>query len=188
MTDVPSPSGLQPIDALRVLGHSGLFDTAYYLKCNPDLAGLGSEALAHYHYYGWREGRRPNLYFDPVWYRGQYPEVASADVNPLLHYITAGESEGCKPIAWFDPAWYARTHKPPPGVTALRHYLQNRQAGGVSPMPEFDPAFYLRAYPDVAAAGLEPLEHYMVQGFREARRPFGISAHLPPVPECRLAA
>ncbi len=172
MTDVPSQSGFQPTDALRVLGHSGLFDTAYYLKCNPDLAGLGSEALAHYHYYGWREGRRPNLYFDPVWYRGQYPEVAAADVNPLLHYITAGEAEGCKPIAWFDPDWYARTHKPPPGVTALRHYLQHRQSGGVCPMPDFDPAFYLRAYPDVAAAGLDPLEHYMVQGFREARRPF----------------
>ncbi|WP_428390619.1 hypothetical protein [Lichenicoccus sp.] len=174
ISDASSQSGFQPIDALRVLGHSGLFDAAYYLGCNPDLAGLGSEALAHYHRYGWREGRRPNLYFDPTWYRAQYPEVAAAEVDPLLHYINAGEAQGFRPVAWFNPVWYAQTHKPPSGMLALRHYLLHRQGGGVSAMPEFDPGFYLRSYPDVAAAGLDPLEHYMVQGFREARRPFGI--------------
>lgn len=173
ITDVSPCSGSPPpIDALRVLGHSGLFDAAYYLGCNHDLAGLGSEALAHYHLYGWREGRKPNLYFDPTWYRAQYPDVAAANTDPLLHYISTGEAAGCRPLAWFDPLWYIRTYSVPEGMTALRHYLLHRLDGKVSAMPEFDFGFYLRTYPDVAAAGLDPLEHYMVQGFREARRPF----------------
>ena len=172
ISEARSYSGFQPLDALRVLGHSGLFDADYYVGCNPDLAGLGSEALAHYHRYGWREGRKPNLYFDPNWYRAQYAEVAAAEIDPLLHYINVGEAQGCRPIAWFDPLWYADTYTPPAGMTALRHFLLHRQSGSVNAMSDFDSAFYLRAYPDVAAAGLDPLEHYMVQGFREARRPF----------------
>ncbi len=172
ISDAPTSFGVQTIDALRVLGHSGLFDSAYYLSCNPDLAGLGSEALAHYHRHGWREGRKPNLYFDPAWYRAQHAEVADAGIDPLLHYINAGEAQGCRPIAWFDPLWYARTYNPPAGMTALSHFLRNRMDGSVNAMADFDSAFYLRSYPDVAAAGLDPVEHYMVQGFREARRPF----------------
>lgn len=35
----------------------------------------------------------------------------------------------------------------------------------------FDPAWYLRAYPDVAAAGLDPLRHYLQSGWREGRSP-----------------
>jgi len=35
----------------------------------------------------------------------------------------------------------------------------------------FDPAFYLRASPDVAAAQMDPLEHYVKYGAREQRQP-----------------
>ena len=116
-----NPESPLPIDALRVLGHSGLFDADFYLGCNPDLATLGSEALAHYHRHGWREGRKPNPYFDPAWYRGQYPDAVAADTDPLLHYVTVGEAVGCRPVAWFDPIWYARTYALPAGMHALRH-------------------------------------------------------------------
>ncbi|NHO32674.1 glycoside hydrolase family 99-like domain-containing protein [Acetobacter fallax] len=157
------------ITSLRIIGHSGLFDTEFYTITYPDLADLGTAALAHYIEHGWREGRRPNQYFDPHWYVAENPEVTG---DPLLHYITTGEAEGRRPIAWFDPVWYRETYPVPEGMLLLRHYLLNRHRTDVSPMPEFDPAFYLRIYPDVAQAGVDPLEHYMVQGFREARRPF----------------
>ncbi|GBR69166.1 glycoside hydrolase family 99-like domain-containing protein [Gluconobacter kanchanaburiensis] len=160
-----------PADAspLQILGYSGTFDAFYYLEANPDLSGLGTAVLSHYHQHGWREGRKPNPFFDPHWYLSQNRDVIG---DPLLHYVQRGEREGRRPIAWFDPAWYARTYQVPDGMLALAHYLLNRHSRSLRPIPEFDPEFYLRSYPDVAKAGLDALEHYMVQGFREARRPF----------------
>lgn len=37
----------------------------------------------------------------------------------------------------------------------------------------FDPDFYLARYPDIAAAGADPFEHYMVSGWKEGRDPSG---------------
>lgn len=36
---------------------------------------------------------------------------------------------------------------------------------------EFDAAFYLAAYPDIAAAGVDPLDHFLTTGWREGRDP-----------------
>ncbi len=36
---------------------------------------------------------------------------------------------------------------------------------------QFDPEFYLHSYPDVAAAGMDPLDHYLRYGWRDGRRP-----------------
>ena len=38
-------------------------------------------------------------------------------------------------------------------------------------IPLFDPAFYLRKYPDVAAARVNPLRHYLTHGTSEGRKP-----------------
>ncbi len=38
-------------------------------------------------------------------------------------------------------------------------------------LPVFDAAFYLGKYPDVAAAGLDPLLHYLKNGANEGRQP-----------------
>ncbi|GBQ84041.1 glycoside hydrolase family 99-like domain-containing protein [Asaia krungthepensis] len=154
---------------IKMIGHSGLFDTAFYISRNPDLHNIGSGALNHYHHYGWREGRKPNAFFDPAWYLSTYRDVTG---DPLLHYLTRGEFEGRRPVPWFDPIWYRQTNQAPANTNALAHYLANRQFAHIRPLPEFDPVFYLAHYPDVAASGMDPVEHYMVQGFREVRRPF----------------
>ena len=41
-------------------------------------------------------------------------------------------------------------------------------------IPLFDPAFYLRKYPDVAAAGVNPLRHYLRYGALEGRKPHAL--------------
>ncbi|MBE7213065.1 MAG: hypothetical protein INR65_18795, partial [Gluconacetobacter diazotrophicus] len=163
---VSYPGNPQLARALHLVAQSGLFDVDYYLDTNPDLAGMREGAMSHYHCYGWREGRKPNLYFDPRWYLERYPDVAAGEMDPLLHYVLYGEAEGRRPSSWFDPAWYRGAYQVPEGTHALAHYLAHRGEGTVSAMAEFDTPFYLRAYPDVAEAGLDPLEHYMVQGFR----------------------
>jgi hypothetical protein len=42
---------------------------------------------------------------------------------------------------------------------------------GLKPHVLFDPSWYLDTYPDVAAAGLDPLSHFANQGGTEGRSP-----------------
>ena len=96
--------------------------------------------------------------------------LASGD-NPLAHYFFYGEQEGRAPGPCFDPAWYRQTHGLGPEASPLADFLARRGREAVSPIPEFDAAFYLGTYPDVARAGIDPFEHYLLQGHREGRNP-----------------
>ena len=153
---------------LGLIQHSGLFEGAWFLSRNPDLRDSGPGALVHWHRYGWREDRWPNPYFDPVYYRERNPDNTG---DPLLHYIQTGEAAGRRPVAYFDPAWYRAHYAIADGQSCLAHFLQHRHTGEFSPIPEFDSAFYLRENADVAAAGMDPMEHYLVRGFSEGRAP-----------------
>ena len=153
---------------LNALRRSGLFEQDWFLTRHPD-ARDAADPLAAYHGAGWRQGRWPNPYFDPAYYRDANPDVRAADIDPLLHYLLFGEAEGRLPIAHFDPAWYRATHAVPRRTLALAHFLRRRHSGLVSPIPEFDPVFYLAHAPDVAGAGMDPFEHYLVRGAEEGR-------------------
>jgi hypothetical protein len=155
-------------DVLTVV-RSRLFLREWFLSRNPDLANRGIDPVTHYYRYGWREGRLPNPYFDPAWYLQRNRDVRESGVEPLLHYIEYGEAEGRQPIAHFDPAWYRAHHRLPPGQGSLQHFLQHRCTSAVSPLPEFDAAFYRMQSPDVVQAGMDPFEHYLVQGAWEGR-------------------
>ncbi len=155
-------------DRLAVLQRSGLFEGAWFAARNPDLAAGTHLPLVHWHRYGWREQRWPNPYFDPVYYAARNPDCTG---DPLLHYATAGEAAGRRPVLWFDPTWYRQQHAVPADELCLAHFLRLRRTGRVSPVAEFDAAFYLQTNPDVSAAGMDPMEHYLVRGFAEGRPP-----------------
>ena len=154
--------------SLTLLQRSGLFDGAWFLARNPDLRDSSHGALVHWHRYGWQENRWPNPYFDPAYYRSRNSGCTG---NPLIHYILTGEAAGSRPVPYFDPVWYRTQYSVPPGELCLLHFLRRRHAGQVSPVPEFDAPFYTRENPDVAGAGMDPLEHYLVRGFSEGRAP-----------------
>lgn len=162
------PLGLGRDDELASLRDSGLVDAEWYLRAG---AVADGDAVAHFVDHGWRAGRQPNPYFSPDWYLRQNADVRRCGVNPLLHYLRHGEAERRDPCPWVDIAWYAGRHTAPAGRTLLWHLLQQRCGGRVSPLPEFDPEFYLASYPDVAAAGIDPFEHYLHWGYREGRNP-----------------
>jgi glycosyltransferase involved in cell wall biosynthesis len=153
---------------VETLRASGLVDTEWYMRNHPDVAG--QDAVAHFHTIGWRENRQPNPCFDTAWYLAQNPNVGRAGIDPLLHYIRSGERLGFPPSQAFDLEWYAMQNQVG-GGTCLAHYLARRQDGRTSPVPEFDPAYYLATYPDIAAAGVDPFEHYMNWGYKERRNP-----------------
>ena len=152
---------------------SGLFDTVPWFE--PPQPGSPrrrrGDPLVHFHRYGWREHRLPNAYFDTGWYLRYNRDVASAGLDPLLHYFDYGEAEGRRPIEHFEPEWYRAKYGVPDGENCLAHFLRHRLAGWVSPVPEFDPVHYLSQSPDVADAGMDPFEHYLIIGAAEGREP-----------------
>lgn len=143
----------------RLIAESGLFDESFYFVEGPDVREAGADALEHFCIYGWREGRRPNLYFDPAWYRDVYFRRSEADRNPLVDYISAGEAAGRRPIASFDPAWYRGTYRLPAYVAPLRHFLEHRRSQRFSPNPLFDLAFYLARHGAEIGPNRDPFAH-----------------------------
>jgi GT2 family glycosyltransferase/glycosyltransferase involved in cell wall biosynthesis len=157
----------------RRKGHSPrqLFDAAWYLDSNPDVAAAGADPLEHYVRHGWREGRNPHPVFDVSWYLERNPDVAAAGIEPLQHYLTQGWREGRSPHPAFDVRRYFADHPDvvTAGVEPLSHYLAFGWREGRQPHPLFDGRWYLERYPDVALAGLEPLTHFLATGWRERR-------------------
>jgi len=149
----------------KLIEHSGLFDSSWYLKQYSDVLASESDALSHYLTHGRKEARRPNALFDPDWYRAQNPDAA-AGLEPLAHYLTLGSSAGRRPNPLFDPAWY-RAQYPDvisAGVDPLAHYLSTGSMEGRRPNPLFDPAWYRAQYPEVVSDGFEALAHYLAVG------------------------
>jgi glycosyltransferase involved in cell wall biosynthesis len=156
---------------LHSISKSGLFDAQFYLSQYPDIAQAGVPPLEHFFDFGYREGRRPNLYFEPSWYLAQNPDVQQAGVQPLTHYLSYGDIEGRKPSLIFDPGWYRQRYSLAEADNALSHYLENRASCRFAPIPDFDIEHYACSYPDVAAAGVDPFEHFVSYGYREGRTP-----------------
>jgi O-antigen biosynthesis protein len=73
---------------------SGLFDAAYYLAINPDVAERNVDPLVHYLEEGAREGRDPHADFDTTFYLEQCRTKGEAPGNPLIHYLRIGAGRG----------------------------------------------------------------------------------------------
>lgn len=63
------------------------------------------------------------------------------------------------------------------GKLSLHAYLTERRWHRVEPHPLFAAADYLAHYPDVAAADMSPLLHYVEHGWREGRNPHPLFAN-----------
>jgi hypothetical protein len=72
---------------------------------------------------------------------------------------------------FFDANWYAARHPECGGAPfAGIHYLRTGAFEGHDPGPDFVTAAYLRANPDVTAARIPALAHYLLYGRAEGRR------------------
>ena len=103
------PSGWKTIDGWsstqRQL-YRRVFDPAWYLADNPDVAASGIDPLTHYLDAGWKEARDPHPLFDVSWYLAEHADVRSAGIEPLQHYLQWGWREGWDPHPLFDSRWY----------------------------------------------------------------------------------
>ena len=148
----------------RLITASDLFDASYYLINSADVMATRADPVRHFCDHGWRENRRPNLFFDPDWYRSRYLALIGPGINPLVHYIREGERAGCRPIAFFDPAWYKSAYRLKRGASPLAHYLAHRRMGQVAPNPHFDLPFYLNCHGGEIGPNRDPFMHYVRNG------------------------
>jgi GT2 family glycosyltransferase len=167
--------------SVRKNGGAVLFDVAWYLGQNPDVAAMGIDPLDHYVKWGAGEGRNPNPLFETRWYLATNPDVAGAELNPLEHYCEWGVRDSRDPNPLFSTSWYL-AHNPDvaaAGLNPLAHYLKHGASEGRDPHPLFDTSWYLSQNPEVR--GLNPLEHYFGWGRHHRRSPhplFDVSWYL----------
>jgi Methyltransferase domain len=144
--------GAAPLPEAALLSTSQLFDSRWYLKTYPDVAAAGIDPAMHYLSVGAAEGRDPGPRFSTQAYLRRYSDVAVTGENPLLHYLRSGTNEG-RDISDENEQEAA----PDAALLAASEF--------------FDRDWYLKTYPDVKAAGVDPVTHYLLSGAGEGRDP-----------------
>ena len=160
------------------------FDADFYRAIYQDVVLARMDPLRHYLEDGWKEGRDPAPWFSTAAYVASNPDVPGA--SAFHHYVTQGWREGreAQPSPWGAPylwraadagrdvAWRFAPRGDPSEVLSMGvaiapdlHQITKVIADG------FDADYYLRVYPDVAATGMDPVEHFIVSGWREGRDP-----------------
>jgi hypothetical protein len=94
--------------------------------------------------------------FDAAFYLATNPDVAASGEDPFEHYRSHGWREG------------RLSHRPPIAPVQVVGEDEDRIA---LIRTEFSESYYLSKNPDVAAAGIDPAEHYYHSGWREGRNP-----------------
>lgn len=140
-----------------------LFDEAYYLQANPDVAaavqaGQFSSGLAHFLSSGLQEGRTTISRFYRTFPLGNTPSGGDVEVEYLSANPDVAAAVAAGQLA-----------------SGLQHFVQSGEAEGRSLFPgTFNEDWYRRRYPDVAAAVSQGvftsgLEHYLAFGRNERR-------------------
>jgi len=144
-----------------------LFDAAFYLRHNPDVAAAvargDTTAEQHFRTFGDAEGRSGNPIFDTGFYLATNDDVLSASVvahsiTPFAHFEQFGQFELRDPSIDFKTADYLDLYRDVRAevingrTTAFEHFNFNGQFEGRLPLREFARRDYINDNPDVAAA------------------------------------
>lgn len=155
----------------QLLLASGFFDVEWYNAKYTDAASHRLTAVRHYCEIGAAKDYDPGPDFSTFWYRRANPDVAESGINPLLHFVRHGSAEGRLPF---------------PSVRPQTGDITLTLADRLRRSPWFDSAWYLSQYPDVAAASIDPVAHYLERGAYEGRDPgpdFSTSGYLEANPD-----
>jgi GT2 family glycosyltransferase/glycosyltransferase involved in cell wall biosynthesis len=179
-----------PRETALVRSMEGLIDAAWYLDSYPDVGAADLDPLRHFIQSGMAERRDPNPFFHTTWYTERYPDVSASGLHPLVHYLQTGAAQLRNPHPNFDAAWYAGQH-PKAAANPLLYHLRTGRARRYPTeerprsVPEdpreteiallieglIDADWYRARYPDVVAADLDPLRHFIRNGVDERRDP-----------------
>jgi len=175
----------------KALTGSVLWDAAYYLQANSDVAQAGVEALDHYLSKSGAH-RNPHPLFDANWYFDLNPELRANGQNPLLHYLQTGWKADKWPCPLFDGAFYLANDPQAAYLDQdpLSRYLLFGGAGLYDPHPLFDTRYYLSQNPSLDPAQVNPLVHYLTRGWRAGKNPhplFDVSFYVNLYPDVKAS-
>jgi len=92
----------------REIRRSDLFDSAWYLRVNPDVRKAGYDPVDHYLRFGAKEGREPHPSFNTKEYVSNHPEITKERLNPLVYYLrslgsgSVNLTESTRPVSYQD--------------------------------------------------------------------------------------
>ncbi len=152
-------------------------DLAYYQDQLPRILRGKIDPVAHFAYRGWREGFDPQPLVAIADVMKEYGQAAELRVNPLLahleslagRYIKISPANFPPELADVQPEIAA--NKPLSNEAQHVSSVWEAESGIKIVQTEFDPKFYLAENNDVAAIGMDPLEHFFYTGWREGRNP-----------------
>lgn len=182
-------------EALKTLeehiARSGVFDPEWYVEVNPDVRSVVGKgqltAIRHYLLHGEAEGRNPSAQFDLSFYRRQLAAIGAVSASPLIHYLVFGRAMGWStqpPQLQDQSADSSKNAKKAEFAFEADLTLYNELQKLI------DPDFYRSRYPDIRAAGSDPIQHFMELGWKEGRDPsakFSTTAYLDLHPDVRAA-
>jgi GT2 family glycosyltransferase len=146
-----------------------LFDVNYYLEQLSSHREEIANPLFHYLTEGYLLGFNPHPLFDTEHYLAQANTDEVIDYPALVHYVLYGAVAGRSPHPLFDPIYYCK--QTGQIDDPLQHFLCEGWRLGYNPHPKFEISYYLEQNPDVAQAGVNPLEHFILHGAEEKRSP-----------------
>lgn len=183
------PSALPTADYHLLAAH---FDPEFYWSRNANDLAFGADPIIHFAAQGWREGRSPTAEFSVIDYLADFEDVLLSGGNPFLHYLRDGRDEGRKILpsrspeaensfrqalgvisAAFDAEHYAAQLKTVDfsDASSLLHYALFGWRRQIEPCAWFSCRDYMLSYPDVRAANIDPLFHFLSFGKKEGRQP-----------------
>jgi hypothetical protein len=115
--------------------------------------------------------------FDEKWYINEYADVKLSNIEPARHYLSIGKSLG-------------RPSSGNTGNAASRNYADLDPHLYDVIASAFNVDFYLSYNPDIRDAGVDPVWHYAVSGWKEGRDPsptFSTRHYLDSYPDIRNA-
>ncbi|MCJ2103752.1 hypothetical protein MKK82_33590, partial [Methylobacterium sp. E-046] len=137
------------------------FDADFYASWY----GITADPVRDYLVHGWREGRDPRPDFSSAAYLAARPHLARAGINPFLHDLARRRGKAGR--SWSGQGETGQ------GETGQGSALSPPDTAGAERLARrlVDGPFYLAGNPDIAAAGVDPADHYMTSGWREGREP-----------------
>ncbi|WP_159831170.1 hypothetical protein [Novosphingobium sp. TCA1] len=159
-------------DDVEAFKASGQFDEAWYLSEYPDVTMSGIEPARHFLWIGRRLNRRPSR--ESLVVSLEHGKKLPTPVANAMHVpqptAAMGEATPKAGALGFATRIAEKSKVKLKGKFKKiddridSHVLEVVQQG-------FDIDFYLTTYPDVAEAGVDPVQHYILNGWRENRDP-----------------